>query len=321
MRKLGYISLIFFFSFGAFAQDHPGLILTKEGVSNIKLKLGRLPIFDKSLASAKKEVDQEIALGIDVPIPKDMAGGYTHERHKQNFFILQKAGALFQITGEEKYAIYVRDMLLVYAELYPTLEIHPQTRSYARGKIFWQCLNDANWLVYVSQAYDCIYDWLKPSERDLLEKDLFRPFADFLSDGNPQFFNRIHNHSTWGNAAVGMIGLVMDDQELIDRALYGTKDVQVEVGKKDNDGGLIRVPGQDAGFIANLESAFSPDGYYTEGPYYQRYAMSPFMLFAVGLHNVRPELKIFEYKDGVLIKAVYALINLTDADGSFFPTQ
>ena len=44
-----------------------------------------------------------------------------------------------------------------YARIYKTLPIHPQPRSYARGKIFWQCLNDANWLVYVSQAYDCIH--------------------------------------------------------------------------------------------------------------------------------------------------------------------
>ena len=29
---------------------------------------------------------------------------------------------------------------------------------------------------------------------------------------------------TWGNAAVGMIALVMDDDELLDRALNGVKD-------------------------------------------------------------------------------------------------
>ena len=160
---------------------HPNLILTEEGVKNIKASLGKVPLFDKVLAETIAEVDAEIAAGIAVPIPKDMAGGYTHQRHKKNWFVLQKAGVLYQVTGEDKYAVYIRDMLLEYAEMYPTLPIHPTDRSYATGKIFWQCLNDANWLVYVSQAYDNIYDFCTKEEREKLENDLFRPYADFLS--------------------------------------------------------------------------------------------------------------------------------------------
>ncbi|MCL4116256.1 UNVERIFIED_CONTAM: hypothetical protein GTU68_048567 [Idotea baltica] len=230
-----------------------------------------------------------------------MAGGYTHERHKRNWFMLLKAGALFQITDEEKYAIYIRDMLLEYAEIYPTLPLHPTDQSYATGKIFWQCLNDANWLVYVSQAYDNVYDWLAPDVRTYLETNLFRPYADFLSVENPQFFNRIHNHSAWGNAAVGMIGLAMNDDELVQRALYGSEE-------------------QDkAGFLAQLDGSFSPDGYFTEGPYYLRYAILPFLQFAKAIENNMPELGIFTYRDSILKKAVYAVLNQTDKNGLFFP--
>nr|WP_072995328.1 alginate lyase family protein [Pseudozobellia thermophila] len=301
------------------SQEHPSLILTKAGVEKIRAELGNIPIFDATLEKVKAEVDAEIALGIDTPIPKDYSGGYTHERHKRNFLILQKAGVLYQILNDEKYAQYVKDMLFRYEGLYKDLPVHPQTRSYARGKLFWQCLNDSNWLVYVSQAYDCVYDYLSKKERKQLEKNLFRPFADYISVENPQFYNRVHNHSTWGNAAVGMIGLVMGDEELIHRALYGIEDDGLPVGAKDNDGGFIKVEGQKAGFLANIDEPFSPDGYYTEGPYYQRYAMYPFLVFAEALHNVRPELKIFEHKDGVLLKSVNALLNLSDADGEFFP--
>ncbi|MDP5106467.1 MAG: heparinase II/III family protein [Polaribacter sp.] len=298
---------------------HPKLILTKEGVNNIRKHLGNVPIFDRSLATTKAEVDAEIELGIFVPVPQDFSGGYTHERHKSNFLLMQKAGVLYQILNDEKYATYVKDMLFAYAKLYPTLPVHPQTRSYARGKLFWQCLNDSNWLVYTAQAYDCIYDWLSKEERDVLENDLFIPFAKFISEGNPQFFNRVHNHSTWGNVAVGMIALVMDNDELLENALNGLKTDNLTADMKDNDGGFIKIEGQRLGFFGNLDEPFSPDGYYNEGPYYQRYAMYPFLIFAQAMHNVKPELKIFEYKDGVLLKAVNALINLTDADGEFFP--
>ncbi|GJM35488.1 MAG: hypothetical protein DHS20C18_44890 [Saprospiraceae bacterium] len=302
------------------AQNHPNLILTEKGVEAIKASLGKAPLFDKVLAETIAEVDAEMATAIEVPIPKDMSGGYTHERHKKNWFMMQKAGVLYQITDQEKYAVYIRDMLLEYAKMYPKLPIHPTDRSYSTGKIFWQCLNDANWLVYTSQAYDCIYNFLTENERKHLEKDLFRPYADFLSTGNPQFFNRIHNHSTWGNAAVGMIGLVMNDKELVERALYGLK---VDVNKKnerDNDGGLIRPDGQKkAGFLAQLDDSFSPDGYFTEGPYYLRYAIFPFLQFAKSLANNRPELDILTYRDSILKKAVYALLYQTDKNGLFFP--
>ena len=304
---------------GSQAGAHPNLILTEAGVERIRSELGTVPLFDATVERVQAEVDAEIELGIDTPIPRDFSGGYTHERHKRNFLILQQAGVLFQILEDEKYAVYVRDMLFQYEAMYKDLPLHPQERSYARGKLFWQCLNDSNWLVYVSQAYDAIHDWLSEEERQTLEQNLFRPFADFISIGNPQFFNRVHNHSTWGSAAVGMIGLVMEDDELVQRALYGIQDDGLGVGATDDDGGFIRVEGQRAGFLANLEEPFSPDGYYTEGPYYQRYAMYPFLVFAQSLHNVRPDLGIFEYKNGVLLKGVDALLSLSDADGEFFP--
>ncbi|WP_340156414.1 hypothetical protein [uncultured Winogradskyella sp.] len=157
----------------AITQQHPKLILTAQGVKDIRAQLGNIPIFDKSLQAVKEEIDAEIELGIEVPIPKDYSGGYTHVRHKRNWFVLQKAGLLYQILDDEKYAKYVKGMLMEYEALYKTLPLHPKTRSYARGKLFWQCLNDSNWLVYVSQAYDCIYDYLTEEERNKLETNLF----------------------------------------------------------------------------------------------------------------------------------------------------
>jgi len=316
--KSFYLFILFIVTI-AQSQEHPNLILTKNGVQEIRQQLGKVPLFDSSLATIKKEVDAEMLNPISVPIPKDMAGGFTHEQHKKNYLILQKAGVLYQILNDEKYAIYVRDVFIEYAKIYPKLPLHPQTRSYARGKLFWQALNDANWLVYMSQAYDCIYEFLSKKERKFLEKDLFKPAAEFLSVGSPQFFNRIHNHSTWGNVGVGMIGLVMNDKTYIDYALNGLKSDGIAEDARDNDGGLIKKKGQKPGFFGNLDDPFSPDGYYTEGPYYQRYAMYPFLIFAEALQNNKPEMKIFEYKNGVLLKSVKALLNLTNSVGEFFP--
>ena len=243
MRRFSILVLGVFF-FCAPVEERDGLILTQQGVENIQANLGDVPLFDQTFELIQQQVDKEINEGINVPVPKDLAGGYTHEKHKSNFFTMQKAGLLFQITGDAKYANFILEMLLEYEEMYPTLDRHPAERSYARGKFFWQSLNDANWLVYTSQAYSSIYDWLDEETRTRLNQNLFRPYAEFLSIETPQFFNRIHNHSTWGNAAVGMIGLVMDDDELVSWALYGL-DAEVPGDQiKDNDGGFIQLEGQ-----------------------------------------------------------------------------
>ena len=86
------------------AQNHTNLIFTKSSVAEMRSQLGKVALFDESLADAKTEVDAAILLGINVPIPKDMAGGFTDEQHKKNYTILQKAGVLYQLTQDEKYA-------------------------------------------------------------------------------------------------------------------------------------------------------------------------------------------------------------------------
>lgn len=294
--------------------------MTTSQVKTIQSSIGDVPVFDRQIAIIRGEVDLAIMNGIDVPVPRDMAGGYSHEVHKQNYKWMQKAGNLYQITNEKKYAKYVKDMLMEYAEMYPTLGLHPSMKSYATGKIFWQCLNDANWLVFTSQAYDCIYDYLSKKERRHLENTLFIPFSNFLSEENPKFFNRIHNHSTWANAAVGMMALAMDNDSLLNKALYGLSNDGIDPNEVDNDGGFIKKEGTTkAGFLAQLDYSFSPDGYFAEGPYYQRYAIFPFLIFSYALHNTRPELDIFNYRDGILRKATHSLLQLTNMSGEFFP--
>lgn len=77
------------------------------------------------------------------------------------------------------------------------------------------------WLVYTSQAYDCVYDYLTKQERDYIEKGLFRPMVKFLAVDNEKTFTRIHNHGTWSVAAVGMISYVMGDLKMVEKAISG----------------------------------------------------------------------------------------------------
>lgn len=281
-------------------QRYPRLILTSDGVSAIKNTLGNAPLLTSSFREMKESTDPLLQAGINVPVPKDAGGGFTHEQHKRNYKAMHQAGILFQVTGEEKYLRYVKEMLQAYANLYPTLGLHPERKEQSPGKLFWQSLNDCVWLVYTIQAYDAIKGQLSQQETQHLEKNLFYPAAKFLSEESAETFNKIHNHGTWAVAAVGMTGFALNDQRLVKQALYG-------LDQKGN-----------GGFMAQLDQLFSPDGYYTEGPYYQRYALMPFVVFAQAIANNEPERNIFNYRDGILLKAIRTGIQLTYAD-KFFP--
>lgn len=283
-------------------QQHPCLILSKDGVAIIKkeLKKGGVPMFEVSLNKIKLEMDEVVSSPVNVPIPKDAGGGYTHERHKKNYNEMYKAGILYQIYGEDRYALFVKNMLNEYAKIYPTLPLHPVQKSNYRGKLFWQGLNECVWLVHTAQAYDCIYDYLTDSERKNIEENLFQPIVKFISEDNYATFNKIHNHGTWAVAGVGMIGYVTGNKDWVDKALYGS----------EKDG--------KSGFLKQIDLLFSPDGYFTEGPYYQRYSLQPFIVFAQAIDKNNPDKKIFEHRNGVLSKAVYTSLQLAYTDGQFF---
>ena len=298
-------ALFIVLSDGAVAQkQEPVLLLSKSEAKEISQHLSDYKLLGKSFSKIRKEADKVIDKPVEVPVPTDNGGGYTHEKHKNNYREMYAAGIAFQVTGEKKYAKFVEEMLLGYAKIYPGLPLHPKRKEEQNaGKLFWQGLNDCVWLVNGIQAYDFVKENIDAKNREIIERDVFRSMVAFLSEspGGKDTFNKIHNHGTWAVAAVGMTGYVLNDKDMVERALYGSA--------KD----------KTTGFLKQIDMLFSPDGYYSEGPYYQRYALQPFMVFAEAINRNQPELKIFEYRNQLLKKAVNTVLQLTDAKGNFFP--
>lgn len=298
---IGYVFIVALAASTAFAQrSHPSLMLTASEAKAIKGALGRTPLLDSAFQRATRVVESALMRPITVPKPVD-ASGPVHQRHKENYLEMQQAGTLFAITGDERYARFVRDMLLAYAELWPTLPKHPQAGGESYGRLFWQSLNETVWLVHATQAYDGVYSWLASKDRATIEGKLIRPMAEYFVTEHATVVDRIHNHGAWMATAVGMAGYVLGDTNLSKKALYGTK--------LDRKGG----------YLAQLDQLFSPDGYYTEGAYYARYALMPFVGFAQVIENNEPSLTIFEYRGGIIRKAVNATLQLTHTDGAFIP--
>src|SRR5512139_2857091 len=190
-RLSGVTALVLAVSMSAPAQSHPRLLLTKAEATAMKDALGSAPLLDTTFQRAKAVVEAALARPIEVPRPTD-AGGPVHQRHKENYTEMQLAGVLYAVTGDDRYAQFIRTMLLRYAELWPTLPKHPMAASESYGRLFWQSLNEAVWLVHAAQAYDCIVDGLSATDRKTIEDSLLRPMAQYFVREHRDEFDRIH---------------------------------------------------------------------------------------------------------------------------------
>ncbi|PWG79120.1 heparinase II/III domain-containing protein [Pararcticibacter amylolyticus] len=287
------------------AQEHPNIMLSKAGIEEVREGCNKYPLLQKSFAQVKADADKALGTKISIPVPNDGGGGPSHEQHKRNYQAVLACGISYQITGEIKYADYVKDMLLGYASQYEKWPLkHPKSKtSNQSGRIFWQILNDCVWQVNVIQGYDLVYNAINSRDRKIIETRLFTPVVKFITETSKETFNRIHNHGTWAVAAVGLTGYVMNKREYVEMALKGS----------DKSG--------KSGYLAQLDHLFSPDGYYTEGPYYQRYALLPFMIFAKAINQYEPQTGIYTYRNNILEKAINTSLQSSYTNGAFFPVN
>ncbi|MDG3086331.1 heparinase II/III family protein [Vibrio hannami] len=272
--------------------------MTDAEIAELKKELGRDTLMGRTIAKHIKETEAFMALELDVPGHGE-AGGYEHNRHKQNYQYMNLAGRLFLVTGEEKYAKYVTELLELYAEKYLTFGFHVQKNTNPTGRLFHQILNEHVWLMYTSLAYSCVASYMDEEQRHRIVEKLFKPMLEMFTVKYGHDFDRIHNHGIWAVAAVGICGLAVGKREYMDMSVYGL----------ENNG--------TGGFLAQISQLFAPSGYYMEGPYYHRYAIRPLCVFAEVIHRHMPEVDIFNFKDGVIGTTVQALLSTAYPNGEF----
>lgn len=154
---------------GTLAQ-HPKLLLTKEELGYMKQHMNEVPAFGRVVDDLLQKADEACAAAIQIPTPVDGGGGAVHEQHKSNYYAMFYAGLAYQYTGHKKYADFVAQMLMEYAQKYPKWGLHPVNLSPVPGRLFWQTLNESVWLVHTAMAYDCVYDALSAKQRKFIEK-------------------------------------------------------------------------------------------------------------------------------------------------------
>ena len=279
-------------------MSYQPLLMSYEQAAELRQHIGADSLIGRSIAEEISALEAYMPIGIEIAGYGE-AGGYEHNRHKQNYIHLDLAGRLYLITEDKRYLDYATNMLVEYAKVYKHRELSISRDSNKPGRLFHQTLNENMWMLYSSCAYSCIRHELTEDQQQLIENDLFKVMLEMFVVTYAENFDIIHNHGLWSVASAGICAYAINDQATVDKALYGLKGDSVS-----------------GGFIAQLTQLFSPDGYYMEGPYYHRFSLRPIFLFAETIERRQPEVGIYKLKNEVIKTTAYAVMSTAFPDGT-----
>lgn len=119
------------------------------------------------------------------------------------------------------YADRAAQILLGYADRYPTYELHDRWGGTLPmgARAFAQTLDESVWLLRLVAGYDSIYDsgQLTPVEKGQIEDDLLCASVRTIL----RYDAGMSNWQAWHNAAIGTVGFLLEDTGLIEKAIEG----------------------------------------------------------------------------------------------------
>jgi hypothetical protein len=141
-------------------------------------------------------------------------------------------------TLKASYATQARQIILSYTEKYPSFlfhDIHGGNHA-SGGRVHSQTLDEAIWLLNIVAGYDSIYDSgvFTDAEKVLIEKNMIREATNVVLG----YDSGLTNWRVWQNATIGAVGFLLNDQSLVDEALYGESGFKVHMQQAVLDDGL-----------------------------------------------------------------------------------
>jgi hypothetical protein len=163
-----------------------------------------------------------------------------------------ECGLLWLLTRDIKYLAKAKAILSQYARYYPDYQVHGNIPYNGPGKANAQTLCEALWLQPLACGYDLLRAGLTPAEKERIEAGLFIPGAEFIRNHlTPQ----LHNHEVIINGALGILGVLLGREDLIDIAVNA-----------------------QYGLHYQLENAVLEDGFWFEGSlHYHIFALEAFL--------------------------------------------
>ncbi|HWI56555.1 MAG TPA: heparinase II/III family protein, partial [Bacillota bacterium] len=126
-------------------------------------------------------------------------------------------GLVYQVTGDIRHAHRAGEILMAYARRYLDYPLHDNQGKPGRGgRVASQSLTEASWLIEMAQGADLVWATLTETERQTIAEKVFRPALEQVILPHPL---GIHNIQCRHNSAIGLVGFLLGDRQLIAKAI------------------------------------------------------------------------------------------------------
>ncbi|WP_373229291.1 heparinase II/III family protein [Cohnella sp.] len=143
---------------------------------------------------------------------------WTSIVHVQIGRAVYHSSLLYTIESDVRLLKQAKSFLLSYASHYEGYRIHGDIPYNGPGKLFAQTLDEAHWIIDLAMGYDLIREHLSLEEEAHIRIGLLQPCARFLIAHKEE---QIHNHSVLITSAIASIGLLLDDEDIVQAGLEG----------------------------------------------------------------------------------------------------
>ncbi|RKY04706.1 heparinase [Candidatus Poribacteria bacterium] len=233
-------------------------------------------------------VGGEVLLGDPSRPERDYDGCVISGIHHRLAGAVRDLGLAYQVTGDRRYAEKAEEILIAYAKRYLSYPLH-DVRGRARiggGRVGPQTLDESTWLIPICQGADLIWETLSEEERRLIADKLLLPAAKEVILPHKM---GVHNIQCWKNSAVGLVGFLLGDEELIREAI-------------DNP---------ERGYWRQMRDGVRPDGVWWEGAWgYHFYTLSALWSLTEAARNCGIDLYCEELKKMFDAPLNFAMPNL-----------
>jgi hypothetical protein len=163
-------------------------------------------------------VDNEVIQSDPTKPERDYDGVVIMGVHSRFANLVRDLGIVYQVTGDRRYAEKAKAILLAYADRYLSYPLHDirGKPSVGGGRVGPQTLDESTWLIPMAQGADLIWETLTDAERETLARKLFLPAAKEVILPHKM---GVHNIQCWKNSAVGLVGFLLGDKQLIWEAI------------------------------------------------------------------------------------------------------
>lgn len=180
---------------------------------------------ERLIFDLKKPHEHECKLCHTVYQNKTMDNVWIYFYRNEAILTLMKLALLYKMEGKTEHLDSYKEILGFYSDHYEEFALHAKAHIVedltfdigGAARLMPQGLNEAIVAIRIIISLELLKDELDQSFLEGLKNNLFMPMTEILI---PQI-NRINNIPVWLNAAVGVIGLYLNNQELKDLVFHG----------------------------------------------------------------------------------------------------